>query len=134
MRKPVFERKPGPIRWLDRYADETLKACDETWKRAAGLDTAVSDSVAQGLAFLVHSAYDSLSTSKAIGYGSDDYAASIAYIAGATAQWFRDRGFAEWFCLAAGSLFNTSRPRIKAERIRRVNRKHMNRKHRKAAS
>ncbi len=108
-------RKPGPIKALDRYADETLRVCAERWEAAADLDTAVRDDVAQGLAYLVYSAYDSISASKAIGWGADDYSSSYAFVAGSTAQWFRERGFAEWFCVAAGSLFNNQRPRIKEQ-------------------
>jgi hypothetical protein len=122
--RKVATRRPGPIKALDRYAEETLRICAERWDAAAGLDTAVRDDVAQGLAYLVYSAYDSISVSKAIGFGSDDYSSSYAFISGSTAQWFRDRGFSEWFCIAAGCLFNNQRPRIKSEftqfKIRRV--------------
>ena len=115
--------KPGPIKSLEWYADETLRACGERWEAASGLDTAIRDDVAQGLAYLVYSAYDSISCSRGIGWGSDDYSAGYAYVAGSTAQWFRERGFAEWFCIAAGCLFNNQRPRLKSEvfhKIRRV--------------
>jgi hypothetical protein len=112
----VFERKNrGPIPALDRYAKETLERCAAMWDAAEGLDTAVRDNVAQGLAYLVWSAYDSVSVSKALGYACDDYGASVSFVAGATAKWFRDRGFAEWFCIAAGELFHNQRPRLKSE-------------------
>ena len=117
-------RRPQPIKALDRYAETTLRVCAEQWDAASGLDTAVRDNVATGLAYLVWAAYDSIACSKNIGFSGDDYAAANAFTDGATAQWFRDRGFAEWYCIACGNLFHNQRPRTKAElpflRIRRI--------------
>jgi hypothetical protein len=118
-----FRRKPGRIEPLERYAKETLAVCADRWNAAAGLDTAIRDDVAQGLAYLVYSAYDSISASRAMGFGEDTYASGYAFVSGSTSQWFRERGFAEWFCIAAGCLFNNQRPRILSEmnhKVRRV--------------
>lgn len=113
--KRVITRRPGPIKSLDRYAEKTLAMCAERWDAAADLDTAVRDNVAQGLAYLVWSAYDSISCSKGIGFSCDNYSASATFVSGATANWFREREFAEWFCIAAGELFHNQRPRLRAE-------------------
>jgi hypothetical protein len=127
------KRKPGPIKALDHYAEATLAACAEQWESASGLDTAIRDDVAQGLAYLVYSAYDSISCSRGIGFGADDYVASYAFISGSTAEWFRQRGFAEWFCRAAGCLFNNQRPRIKSEMVHIIRRRRPAPKKRSAA-
>ena len=72
----------------------------------------VRDGICTGLAYLVHAAYDC----EACALGMHDEAFH-SFISSATANWFRDRGFAEWFCSAAASQFSTSRPRILSERI-----------------
>ena len=113
--RKITSRRPGRIKTLDRYAEATLRSCAERWNAAAGLDTAVRDNVAQGLAYLVWSAYDSLAMSGGIGFDCDDYGASAQFVANSTATWFRSRGFAEWFCIAAGELFHNQRPRLRSE-------------------
>lgn len=98
------------------YGQQLLKTADEIWIKASGpvyLDTAVRDEIAQGLGSLVHAAYDALASSMEI----PDTAAWLAFIDNATAEWFRQRGFAEWFCLAAAQSFNTSRPRTLLQRM-----------------
>lgn len=92
--------------------NKLLERCEDIWTAADLLDTAVREDIAQGLAYLVHSAYDSIATSMAI----DNTEGWISFIDYATGEWFRQRGFAEWFCLAAGQCFHTSRPRTLAER------------------
>lgn len=93
-----------------------LEHAEELWRKADGLDTAVRDEVAEGVAFIVRAGYDCLATN--IPYHTTDE--WMAYIDHATAEWFRDRGFAEWFCIAAARGFNSSRPRIREERVVRV--------------
>ena len=127
-------RKDGAYnRALEKYAEETLRACAERWNAAADLDTAVRDNVAQGLAYLVYSAYDSLACSRDLGSAADHYASSYAFISGSTAEWFRERGFAEWFCIGAGSLFNNQRPRVIHEEPVKIIRRRSAGKRRKAA-
>jgi hypothetical protein len=96
---------------MNKLASEMLKVCETMFQACGGLDTAVRDDVSTGLAYLVHSAYDTMASVMDI----SDTTAWMAFIDNATAEWFRQRGFAEWYCLAAASLFHTSRPRTLAE-------------------
>lgn len=101
---------------LNDCGTSLLEHAEELWRKADGLDTAVRDEVAEGVAFIVRAGYDCLATN--IPYHTTDE--WMAYIDHATAEWFRDRGFAEWFCIAAARGFNSSRPRIREERVVRV--------------
>ncbi len=102
--------KAGKIPTYDAYARMVLQRCDELFGACSLLDTAVRDSVSNGLAYLLHSAYDSQACSLGL-----DGPAFHAFVEGATAEWFRERGYAEWFCHGAAALFNSSRPRTIAE-------------------
>ena len=108
-------------RW-NRAADAMLKHCEDAWSLATGFDTAVVDTVAEGLAHLLNAAYDC----RAIALDFRDFESRNSFIDGSIAEWFRVRGFAEWFCLAAASGFRTSRPRILAPRIVTVKRRGKN--------
>ena len=44
----------------------------------------------------------------------------MSFIDNATADWFRSRGYAEWFCLGAASGFNKSRPQSLDETFFRI--------------
>lgn len=102
--------KAGKVATYDAYARSTLARCDELWHGSALLDTAVRDSVSPGIAYLLHSAYDSQACSLGL-----DGAAFHSFVEGAMAEWFRERGYAEWFCHGAAALFHSSRPRTLAE-------------------
>jgi hypothetical protein len=112
----VTHRKQRFNKALNDCGRSLLEHAEELWLKADGLDTAVRDEVAEGIARIVRAGYDCLASN--IPYHTTD--AWMAYIDHATAQWFRDRGFAEWFCIAASCGFNSSRPRILAEKIVRV--------------
>lgn len=71
-------------------------------------DTAVRDSAAQGLAYIVNAAYDCRASGMDFA-GTQEW---LTFIEASTAQWFRDRGFVEWFCGAAANLFRTTPPRL----------------------
>jgi len=101
-----------------------LESAADIWSKADGLDTAVRDEIAEGVARVVRAGYDCLAQN--IPYHTTDE--WIAYIEHATADWFRERGFAEWFCIAAANGFNSSRPRDLSEVI--VHRKPARRKRR----
>jgi len=101
---------------IDARATEMLRVCAAQFDACGDLDTAVRDDICTGLAYLVHSAYDTM----AMGMEISDTTAWMAFIDNSTAEWFRQRGFAEWFCLAAASLFHTSRPRTLAEIAERI--------------
>ena len=93
---------PSAVAAYRAQADRYLKQVSEIFKDSANLDTAVRDSISTGLASIVHAAHDCL---------------AWAFIESSTAEWFRTRGFAEWFCAGAANLFCTSRPRILSECI-----------------
>jgi len=111
-------RKPEKNRW-NNLADDLLNWAEHIWRLSSDLDTAVRDNVAEGLARIVNAAFDC----RSIALELKDCEGINAYVNGGTAQWFRDRGFAEWFCCAAAAQFNASRPRTLEERkikIRRI--------------
>ena len=125
LKQPIYMRQDKRwIKSLDQYAEEILADCDRIFEAADTLDTAVREDVSTGLAYLLYSAYDSQACSLGL-----EGEAFCSFSANATAEWFRQRGFAEWFCIGAGTLFNASRPRIKADfdrvivRRRRLDRK-----------
>jgi hypothetical protein len=93
-------------RW-NSAAQKLLDHCDEIFRLSRGFDTAVSDSVANGLAPLVHAAFDC----RAIALDFKDLESSSSFITNSTAEWFRSRGFVEWFAAGAAMLFNTTPPR-----------------------
>lgn len=110
-RRAVRTPSDASLKAYKTHGMDLLERCREIWDGSGLLDTAVRDDIAQGLAHLVHAAYDSIANSMNI----PDTAAWMAFIDNSTAEWFRERGFAEWFCLAAASSFNNSRPRTLAE-------------------
>jgi len=91
----------------NRQADALLAHAESIWAMASTYDTAVRDNLADGIAHIVHSAYDC----RAAAMEFADTGSWYAFIQYSTAQWFRDRGFVEWYCAAASSLFNTTPPR-----------------------
>ncbi len=110
----ITNRRPSPQankRYND-LADRTLAKCEQIWEDAGYLDTAVRDTIADGIAYLLYSAYDCRAV--ALGLKDEEF---VAYPGSCVAAWFRQRGFAEWYCLAAANLFRTSRPRVKAENL-----------------
>ena len=87
-----------------------LGRAERTMNQTDLLETAVRSEISTGLAYLVRAAYDCKAATMHL-----DMAASFAFIETSTAEWFRWRGFAEWFCQAAAAGFNTSRPRTLRE-------------------
>jgi hypothetical protein len=120
----VTHRKHQFNKALNDCGRTLLEHAEEIWRKAAGLDTAVRDEIAEGVARIVRAGYDCLATN--IPYHTTDE--WMAYIDHATAEWFRERGFAEWFCIAASQGFNSSRPRILSERMVTVRRTRSKRK------
>jgi len=98
-------------RW-NNAADKMLSHCREVYELSSGFDTTVRDSVASGLAYLVHAAFDC----RSIALDFKDFESSNAFIDNSTAEWFRERGYVEWFSAGAASLFNTTPPRRLADR------------------
>lgn len=112
MKRRVTKRKFRFNKAIQERGEALLNLAYEAWQKADGLDTAVRDEVAEGVARIVRAGYDCLASN--IPYHTTDE--WMAFIDHATAEWFRDRGFAEWFCIAAARGFNSSRPRILSER------------------
>jgi len=103
-RKKLTHRMPRKAPHLIKLAAQMLARSEELFRATGDLDTFVRDVVSEGLARLVYAAYDT----KAIGECIADFD-SADYIAEKTSEWFRSRGFAEWFCNGAATLFRTSR-------------------------
>ncbi len=102
MRK-VSQRKAKYNARLDAQAKAMLDHAQKLLDGAAGLDTAVRDVVHEGLARIVYAAYDTKGCAESV---SDfDFA---GYIEQRTYEWFRERGFVEWFCVGASTLFRNS--------------------------
>ena len=91
----------------NRQADALLAHAESIWSQSDGFDTAVRDSIAEGLAYIVSAAFDC--RANAMDFADTD--SWMAFIDSSTAHWFRTRGFVEWFCGAAASLFRTTPPR-----------------------
>jgi len=108
-RKPTLAFK----REMERVAQGILIFCDHLWRGdASGLDTSPRDTLADGIAYLLYVAYDC----QACGLGLHDEAFR-GFIGNSVAEWFRSRGFAEWYCEGAANLFHTTRPRILADLV-----------------
>jgi hypothetical protein len=99
----VTMRKATPSAKMHAVADAMLKHAQEVLDLASGLDTAVRDEVAEGLAYVVYAAYDTMGIAECV----SDFDA-VAFIQAKTYEWFRERGFVEWFCAGASTLFRTS--------------------------
>lgn len=101
-------RKPSTsyVKLMNSIADDILAKCQEMYEQSAGLDTAVRDTMATGLAYLLHVAYDC--RAGALSIEGEDF---CTYIDAGVAQWLRDHEYTEWFCVAASRLFSTSDPR-----------------------
>ena len=111
-RRRRIRRRERPSIKVKELSKRLLDQAEDIFQHTQGLDTAVRDSVANGLAYIVHAAYDCAADSITF----PDTKSWMAFIDGAVAEWFRDKGFAEWYCAAAANLFNCSRPRIQADR------------------
>lgn len=96
-RRPKFSVKSAEL------ATSMLNHAEALLNAAANLDTSVRDIVSEGLARIVYAAYDTEACAQCI----SDFD-STAYIQTKTYEWFRDRGFVEWFCAGASTLFSTS--------------------------
>lgn len=115
-RRSAFVHRPlttaEKSRW-NKAADELLEHSRELHELSSHFDTAVRDSMASGLAYIVHAAFDC----RSIALDLKDFESMNAFINNSTAEWFRERGYAEWFAAGAAALFNTTPPRRLANRI-----------------
>jgi hypothetical protein len=101
--KRKTRRAYKPNSKLGIVANQMLEKAGEIFAMSSELDTTIRDTVADGLAYLVYSAFDT----RAIAENIVEF--NVAeYIQHCTYQWFRDRGFVEWFCVGASTLFRTT--------------------------
>ena len=110
--RAVTHRKPRFNHAMEKRGKWLLQTADEIFKQSDDLDTAVRDNIAEGLGRIVMAGYDCLASN--LNLDTDGW---MSFIDNSTADWFRNRGFAEWFCIAAANGFNKSRPRILSEVI-----------------
>src|ERR1700723_2213639 len=85
---------------LDKTGKYLLATAEEIWKQSDNLDTAVRDNISQGLAYIVSAGNDCVASN--LNFTTEQW---MSFIDNATANWFRNRGFAEWFCIAAATHF-----------------------------
>ena len=114
-KRVIKYRKPSPSfkRSMDRIAYDILSFCDEMWRGDGSmLDTSVRDVFADGIARLLHVAYDC----QGCGLGLNGEA-FWGFIQSSIAEWFRSRGFSEWYCQGAANLFHISRPRVLVDEV-----------------
>ena len=123
-KRKTYKQSPPPRRkfkYNKAYADlgdYLLNIAEEIRRKVFNCDTAVRDSVSEGLAYIVQAGNDC--TAQNIEFNTTEQ--WMSFIDNATADWFRERGYAEWFCVAAANGFRLSRPRTLDERIIKVRR------------
>ena len=103
---PIPELKVK-VKAYDRLAKQYLDAAGEIFEASGDLDTIVRDTVAEGLAYIVHTAYDCQACSVDLGPASFH-----DFVAKKTEEWFTSRGFVEWFAHGAAVLFDSSRREV----------------------
>jgi sarcosine oxidase delta subunit len=100
-RRPYFSKE------LAELQADLLATAERLWKKSSGCDTAVRDTVADGLARLVYVAYDCEGVNKGLGLSADD--SFDAHREWSTEKWFKDHGCADWYAKGAATLFHTMR-------------------------
>jgi hypothetical protein len=123
-RKP--RRRQGEIpRFKFRFSEALAKSAKRQFELAeaifqecGGLDTAMRDISHDGLARLIYVAYDTIACNQ--NWPPEQ---AQQFIEQSTAEWFRSRGFVEWYCIGASHCFSRIPPRSRADidiRIHRV--------------
>jgi hypothetical protein len=106
---------------IQKAADELLRLADAIFEICGGLDTAMRDLSHDGLARIVYVAFDTQSQNvNWEGRGERRYDDQQEWIQKSTAEWFRKREFAEWYCLGAGHCFDRVPPRTRADIMARI--------------
>lgn len=114
----VTQRKPRFNKTLEKYGKYLLNTAEEIHRGSATLDTSVRGTISEGLAYIVQAGNDCVASN--LDLTTEQW---MSFIDNATADWFRTRGYAEWFCIGAACQFRKSRPRILSEmtvKVRRV--------------
>jgi hypothetical protein len=104
--RAITHRAPRFDKRMDALATSMLEKAHELYEQSGDLDTTVRHSLAKGLAYIVHAAYDT----QAIAQCVSDFD-SAGYIQQKVYEWFRQREYVEWFCVGASTLFSTT-PRM----------------------
>ncbi len=103
-------RPPMSKAWrekMEQRAEWILNQCDVMWDSIKDLDTAVRDTGAEGIPYLLWCAYDCEALAMTLAPEEFQIHAEKKIF-----DWFNERGFAVWFSLGAGSLFRKTRPWI----------------------
>lgn len=112
----VTQRRPKINLKMRALAASMLEQAQAIFDQSANLDTAVRDIVSEGLARIVFAAYDTSACAECV----SDFD-SVAYIHTKTYEWFRARGFVEWFCVGASTLFLTTPRNFYRYKVNRAN-------------
>jgi hypothetical protein len=90
---------------MKELAASLISQAEKMWSDCQGLDTAVRDVAAEGVAYFLWVAYDCEAIAMSLTIEEwKEYSGKMIF------KWFHDRGFAVWFALGASSLFRKSRP------------------------
>jgi hypothetical protein len=123
-RKRTFTPRPYRFRFskeIEKAAAKLLGLADAIFETCGGLDTAMRDLSHDGLARIVYIAFDTQSQNvNWEGRGERRYDDQQEWIEKSTAEWFRKREFAEWYCLGAGHCFDRVPPRTRADIMSRI--------------
>ncbi len=102
-RRRITHRVPKMNARMQALGQSLLDQAQSAFELSADLDTAVRDDIAEGLAFIVYAAYDTIAIAECV----SDFD-SVSFIQQKTYEWFRSREFVEWFCVGASTLFKTT--------------------------
>jgi hypothetical protein len=112
---PVFKFRFSEA--LAKSAKHQFELAEEIFKECGGLDTAMRDISHDGLARLIYVAYDTIACNQ--NWPPEQ---AQQFIEQSTAEWFRSRGFVEWYCIGASHCFSRIPPRSRADMDIRVSR------------
>lgn len=118
-RRRKSTRRPYRFRYsrmIERAQADLFRLANDILKVCGGLDTAMRDISHDGLAHIVYVAYDTASQNvNWESSGDKRYEDQQLWIEAKTADWFRERGFVEWYCLGAAHCFSRVPPRTRAD-------------------
>lgn len=110
---PVFKFRFSEA--LAKSAERQFELAEAIFTECGGLDTAMRDVSHDGLARLIYVAYDTVACNQNLPAEQQQ-----AFIEHSTAEWFRSRGFVEWYCIGASHCFSRIPPRSRADMDIRV--------------
>ena len=119
----ISQRQPKFNVKMDNLATTMLEQAQALFEGSSYLDTIIRDITAEGLARIVYCAYDTQAIAARTEFteGTLSDFDAVNYIQSKTYDWFREKGFVEWFCVGASTLFRTTPRefyRMKAKKAR----------------